>query len=126
MIKLAFDFHSRQASDLEQLNRILSTMPLQELDLEDPEGYLAVTKDRYGNMVHQRYGLDTGTLVCRLAENGRGDIYRIDSVVVDKSVDPEDYLDCWRSSNPDRAMRTVITLGFDRAYAFLILHHKAA
>ena len=117
-----FDFKDREAADLEKLNRVLSAMKLKDLELKNPRGYLAVTQDGDCNLVHQRYGLDSGTFVCTPAKDGL--IYQIDTAVVDHSVDHDEFLDIWRSCHPDRVMRTVITMGFDEALGFIILHHN--
>jgi len=124
MITISFDFKNRKASDLRQLNALLATMKLKDLDLEDMQGYLAVSKDGDGNLLHKRYGLDSGTLVCKLAGSGQGYHYQIDTVVVDKAVDYDTYMNCWRGSHPDRTMRTVITIEFESDYAYTILHHQ--
>lgn len=126
MIKIThhveFDFKDREASDLEKLNRVLSAMKLKDLELKNPRGYLAVTQDGDGNLVHQRYGLDSGTFVCTPAKDGL--IYQIDTAVVDLSVDHNEFLDIWRSCHSERVMRTVITMGFDEVMGFIILHHQ--
>lgn len=126
MITICFDFKNREASDLQQLNALLATMKLKDLDLEDTQGYLSVTRDGDGNLLGKRYGLDSGTLVCKLAGSGRGFCYQIDTVVVDKAVDYDTYMDCWRESHPDRAMRTVITIEFASDFAYIIAHHQKA
>ena len=128
MIKIThhveFDFKDREASDLETLNRVLSAMKLKDLELKKHRGYLEVTQDGDGNLVHQRYGLDSGMLICTPSKSGC--TYQIDTAVVDRSVDRDEFLDIWCSCHPDRTMRRVITMGFDEAFAFIILHHQCA
>lgn len=64
MIKMThhieFNFKDRESSDLEKMNRILSTMKLENLELKNLSGYLAVTRDRDGKLLEKRYGLDNG------------------------------------------------------------------
>lgn len=126
MIKIThhieFDFKDRSASDLEKLNKLLSSMKLEHLELKNSKGYLAVTQDGDGNLVEKRYGLDSGMLICTPSKNGYG--YQIDTAVVDQSVDHDEFLETWRSNHLDRAMRTVITLKYDTDFAYTILHHQ--
>ena len=126
MIKIThhvdFDFRDRKASDLSKLNRILSSMNLENLELEDFRGYLAVSQDGQGNLLEKRYGLDSGTLICTPSRSGY--CFQIDTAVADCSVDHDEFLDIWRSSRPDRVMRTVITLEYNTDFAYIILHHQ--
>ena len=126
MIKIThhieFDFRDRKASDLEKLNRILSSMKLVNLELKNSRGYLAQTQDGDGNLLEKRYGLDSGTLICTPAKNGYG--YQIDTAVADRSVDHDEFLEIWRSGHPDRVLRTVMTLEYQTDYACIILHHQ--
>lgn len=126
MIKIThhieFDFKDRDASDLEKLNKILASMKLENLELKNSRGYLAVTQDGEGNLLEKRYGLDSGTLIGVPSKNGY--CYQIDTAVADHSVDHDKFLEIWRSSHPDRAMRTVITLEYETDFAYIILHHQ--
>ena len=124
MIRIHFEFKTRSAEDLEQLNAILAAMPLQELELENTEGYLATTTDGEGNLVGRRYGLDSGTLVCTRAEEEPGLFYQIDSLVADKSVGHKDVMDIWRGSHPERIVRMAVRVGFEEVVGYLILHHQ--
>ena len=117
-----FDFKDREASDLEKLNRILASLKLEKLELKNSKGYLAVTQDGEGNLLEKRYGLDNGTLICTPSRNG--DCYQIDTAVADKSVDHDELLEIWRANNPTRVMRTVITMGYETDFAYIILHHQ--
>ena len=126
MIKIThhvdFAFKEREASDLEKLNRVLASLKLERLEVKNSKGYLAVTQDGEGNLLGKRYGLDSGTLIC--TPSGNGDVYQIDTTVVDKSVDCDAFLEIWRANNPNRAMRTVITVEYETDFAFIILHHR--
>lgn len=126
MIKIThhvdFDFKEREASDLEKLNRILASLKLEKLELKNSRGYLAVAQDGEGNLLEKRYGLDSGTLICTPSRSG--DCYQIDTAVADKSVDHDEFLEIWRTNNPDRAMRTVITIEYEADFAYIILHHQ--
>lgn len=117
-----FDFKDREATDLEKLNRILASLKLEKLELKNSKGYLAVTRDGDDNLLEKRYGLDSGTLICTPSRNG--DCYQIDTAVVDKSVDHDEFLEIWRINNPSRVMRTVITMEYETDFAFIILHHQ--
>jgi len=126
MIKIThhvdFDFKERETSDLEKLNRILASLKLEKLELKNSRGYLAVTRDGDDNLLEKRYGLDSGTLICTPSRNG--DFYQIDTAVADKSVDNDEFLEIWRANNPNRAMRTVITMEYETDFAYIILHHR--
>ena len=126
MIKIThhieFDFKGRETSDLEKLTKILTSMKLEKLELKNSRGYLAVTQDGEGNLLEKRYGLDSGTLICTPSRNG--DSYQIDTAVADKSVDHDEFLEIWRTNNPNRAMRTVITMEYETDFAYIILHHQ--
>lgn len=124
MITMTFDFRERRAEDLVQLNEILATMKLDELQLTETDGYMATTTDGDGNLLGYRYGLDRGKLVCKLSKGRRGYRYQIDSVVVDESVDHDEFLDIWRKSYPNRVLRMVIRSGFDDVAGYLIVHHQ--
>lgn len=126
MIKIThhvdFDFKERETSDLEKLNRILASLKLEKLELKNSRGYLAVTRDGDDNLLEKRYGLYSGTLICTPSRNG--DFYQIDTAVADKSVDHDEFLEIWRANNPNRAMRTVITMEYETDFAYIILHHR--
>ncbi|MBQ9167359.1 MAG: hypothetical protein IJX67_02985 [Oscillospiraceae bacterium] len=124
MIKINFDFNYRRPEDLEQLNAMLATMKLQDLRLENIRDYLATTTDGDGNLIGYRFGVDSGELICKLAKGKSGYYYQIDSVVVDESVDHDEYLEIWRESHPDRVVRIVIRSGYDEVAGYLIVHHQ--
>lgn len=126
MIKIThhieFDFKDRDASDQEKLNKILASLRLEKLELKNSRGYLVVAQDGEGNLLEKRCGLDSGTLICTPSKSG--DCYQIDTAVADKSVDHDEFLDIWRTNNPTRAMRTVITMEYETDFAYIILHHQ--
>ena len=45
VIELRFDFNDRDPGDLEQINRLLATMELTDVDVKDIKGYLATTQE---------------------------------------------------------------------------------
>lgn len=124
MITITYDFHNRRQEDLDQINALLAVMKLEDLQLEDAEGYLATTSNAQRVLLGRRYGLDSGKLICRIAENGGGNCYRIETCVEDSGLDPDDCLQHWRSSHPDRAMRIAIVAGFGDVNGYLIVHHE--
>lgn len=102
-------------------------MKLTDLQIDDFDGYLETTKDGEGNLLHMRYGLDSGTLICTEAPgNKEGYTYQIDTVVVDDAagVEGEDFLDCWREAHPDRVIRIAITVEFGSSKAYTIAYHE--
>lgn len=124
MIKISFDFNYRRPEDLEQLNAMLATMKLQDLRLENIRDYLATTTDGDDNLIGYRFGVDSGEMTCKLSKGKSGYYYQIDSVVVDASVEHDEFLDVWRASHPDRAVRIVIRSQYDQVAGYLIVHHQ--
>lgn len=124
MIQIHFDFKDRQAEDIAQLNAILASMHLLDLQLKDPRGYLSTTTDGDGNLISYRYGLDSGILVCTRTMGSSGLQYEIDSAVTDLCVKHEDFIQIWRNAHPDRALRTVIRSEFDDVAGYLLIHHQ--
>ena len=126
LITIQFEFPNRRIGDLQQLNEILQTMELADLDLTDTEGYLATTKNRRGRILHQRYGLDRGTLHCELADGRPGHHYQINTYVADGTIDHDTYLDNWRQFHSDRVIRISIVSSFGDMRAYTIVHHEKA
>ncbi len=124
MITIHFEFENREATDLQQLNALLATMEMGDLELEDMQDYLAIIKDGDGNLVGKRYGVDSGTLVCKQPNTGNGYCFQIDSIVADPSVDSDTLMDGWQEGHPDRILCTYMTIGFEDAIAYLLLHHQ--
>lgn len=126
MIKISFEFKNNEASDLDQLNAILATMALDDLDLEDAGGYLATTRKADGTIVERRYGLRRGTLVCEQEKGGCH--YQIDTAVVDQAlgIDYQQFHEIWCEEHPDRVMRMQQSIGFEdnKVIAFIVLHHE--
>lgn len=124
MITIHFEFKNHKASDLQQLNALLAAMKLSDLQLDDSDGYLVVFQDGDGNLLEKRYGLDSGTLVCKLADSEDGYCYQIDSIVTDHSVDHDTFIKDWRECHPDRVLRILVTVEFEEDIAYLIIHHQ--
>lgn len=124
MVKINFDFSYRRPEDLEQLNAMLATMKLQDLRLENICDYLATTTDGDDNLIGYRFGVDSGEMTCKLSKGKSGYYYQIDSVVVDESIGHDEFLDVWRASHPDRAVRIVIRSQYDQVAGYLIVHHQ--
>lgn len=125
MYKLEFIFKDREASDLEELNAILSAMTLTSLELEDEDSYRATMRDSTGNLLRRRLGLDSGILIGIRPRCGeKGYRYQIDTVVVDASVDSEEFTQIWRDLHPNQVIRTVYEGGNDELRTFVILHHQ--
>ena len=124
MITITYHFHNRRQEDLDQINSLLSVMKLEDLQLEDATGYLATSTNAQGVLLNQRYGLDSGKLICHIAKDGGGNCYRIDTCVEKDNLNPDDCLQHWRDSHPDRAMRIALVIGFDDVNGYLIVHHE--
>lgn len=134
-IRISFEFRDQQAADLDQLNALLATMPLTDLDLEAPRGYLCQTKHyaEDGETVLDttyRYGLTSGTLVCelpsqRMNEDGEAHIYQIgqEPYPLDAAMDGNAFYSLWSAEHPDAVIRTLITISFDDHDVFLYFYH---
>ena len=124
MMTIQFQFKHRNVEDLEQLNRMLNTVELQKLELDDPSGYLATMTNAKGRLLHKRYGFDSITLICTPAKSGAGHRYRIDTAVASRNIPYEEYLDRWRAANPNRVIRTAIVMDFDEDLAYILANHE--
>jgi len=125
MITISFDFgHFREESDLEQINALLDTMRLQDLCLENENGYLCTTRDKAGNILSRRYGLDEGTLRCKLAREAQGYHYRIDTFTEKPTKDHEKRIDKWRAAHSDRIIRYAMVVGFENLEGYVLIHHN--
>lgn len=123
MISINFDFkHFREESDLQQLNALLSTMPLQDLHLEDEEGYLCTTKDGAEQVLGRRYGLDSGTLHCKIARWSPGYHYQIDTFTENPGEDHKERIRKWMKKHPDRDVCFSIVKGFETCDCYIIVH----
>ena len=126
MIKITqqidFEFEDGKSSDLQELNRILASLKLEKLELKNSRGYRSVTRDGNGRVLEKYYGLESGTLNCTISEDG--DIYQIETALIDSSVNHEAFLEIWRTYHPGRVHRTVMTLEFESERAYIILHHQ--
>lgn len=126
MIIINFDFkHFREESDLEQLNALLNAMSLQDLRLEDGEGYLCITKDGSKKLLGRRYGLDGGTLYCTLARRSPGYHYRIDTFAESPTENHYEQIQEWIKSHPDRNICYSIVVGFEECDGYVIVHRSA-
>lgn len=125
MITITFDFPEREETDLQQLNAMLATMKLKKLKLEDFETYLCTTSDGNGKILNHRLGLDCGKLVCIPAEDDQeSNIYQIGCEVVERPMDSDQYVDCWRAAHSDRVVRTLIAMDYSGKTGFVVLHHQ--
>lgn len=125
MITITFDFPEREEADLQQLNAMLATMKLKKLKLEDFETYLCTTTDGNGKILNHRLGLDCGKLVCIPAEDDQeSNIYQIDCEVVGYPMESDMYVNGWRTTRPDRIVRTLIAMNYNGKTGFVLLHHQ--
>lgn len=127
MLVINFDFkHFREASDLEQLNALLNSLSLQDLRLENEEGYLCTTKDGTGKLLNQRYGLDKGTLHCTLARKSPGYNYRIDTFTSSPTKNHQEQIKKWIQSHTDRTICYSIVTGFNKRDGYVIIHRSSS
>lgn len=118
--RIDYDYREdREASDFAKLNRMLSKMKLEKLELKDFDGHIG-RKFAVGRPRSYYYIPDYGTLLCTLSEDGQ--IYQIDTMVT-TSDDHEAAADRWREAHPDRAMRVRIVCQHGQLYSHIIFHH---
>lgn len=126
MITIHFDFkHFREKTDLEQLNKVLDALPLQDLRLEDEESYLCTTTDNTGKLLHYRHGLDKGTLHCTLARKSPGYYYRIDTFTESPTKSHQEQIQKWIDSHMDRTICCSIVTSFKKQDGYTIIHRSA-
>lgn len=121
-----FDFPDREETDLDELNQRLAKMKLVDVSL-DVHGYLATTTDGKGNLLHQRYGLDRGTLICTPGKEGG--CFQIDTLVADSLVELEEIMEIWRNSHPEKEIHHVCQFEFPKnkdVYTYIILYYYKA
>lgn len=119
-----FHFRGRQESDLEKINAELRDLELDDLTLEDFDGYLATetTVSPTGKeSVRYWYGLDNCVLTGRRTAPGAGFRYRLEAVTT--QGDDELCTEQWRQAHPDRVLRLRIVVEYDNVKAMLLLHH---
>lgn len=126
----SFDFTyscvNRDESNLSEMSRELEKYTLSKVKFVTHEGYLATVRQTDVSTgtqsVRYWYGLDKCVLRCTEATADEKFHYRIDTMVVDKSI-----RDCgahWRNANPDRVMRVLVELSYEEVNAIIVLHHK--
>ncbi len=136
-INITFEFRDQEATDLDQLNAMLATLPLTDLSMKDLRGYLCTTTqyEKDGETVQSiayRYGLRQGVLVCELPSKRDdlitvpGDIYRFDQAVfpIEANMDSDAFVAQWNAEHPDRVIRLLYSVGFENHTAFLYAHHE--
>lgn len=121
MLAISFQFYDHRPEDLFQLNRTLATLRLEDLMLKDFRAYLDTPVDAQGNLLHKRCGLETGTLVCRLAKRG-GRQYQIDTAVADNCVGQEVFLRCWQNMNPHRQLCSTTVIPREEGRGYILIH----
>ncbi|MBR5126498.1 MAG: leucine-rich repeat domain-containing protein [Oscillospiraceae bacterium] len=126
----SFDFTyscaNRYEGNLSEMSRELEKYTLSNVEFVTHEGYLATVRQTDVSTgtqsVRYWYGLDKCVLRCTEATADEKFHYRIDTMVVDKSI-----RDCgahWRNANPDRVMRVLVELSYEEVNAIIVLHHK--
>lgn len=129
VIELRFDFNDRDPGDLEQINRLLATMELTDVDVKDIKGYLATTQEFQNDRVVQttyRYGLDSGTLICKRADDAQTYRFQVATEAFEgaNAMGDGQFAQYWRKLYPHRKLSTVITIGFERPTAFLVVYFE--
>lgn len=126
-IRLNFAFYSRENTDLLQINNLLDAMVLNEVEIDEFDGYLAkdtVYVNDVLSEVNYRYGFDEGKLICRRVSNENLRRYRIDQYTFGNDTDQDVFIENWKRMNPDRRLDTVYTIQYDAQTACIILHYE--
>ncbi len=129
-MKITFEFSDeRNPDDLHLVNEALSGMGLSELKIADSDGYLQ-TQIKYKDEVPQetirRYGFDKLVLECKCNEEEGLCHYQIDTEAIEKGQinSSSVYHDLWCAQHPERIMRVLTQISFDKADVFIVLHHE--
>jgi len=120
-----YSFENRK-DDVAQLNALLGSMKLADLEWEEYKTYLSTTTDGAGHLISRRLGLSSGYFVCTLAENDDGHTYQIMTDVVELSQDHDQFVNNWRDSHPDLTVRVVIRVEYDTCAGYVIIYHERA
>ena len=129
VIELRFDFNDREPQDLEQINRLLATMELSDVDVKDIKGSLATTQEFKNDRIVKtsyRYGLDSGTLICKKADGAKTYRFQAATEVFEgaNAMGDAQFAQYWRKLYPHRKLSTVITIGFKQHTAFLVVYFE--
>ena len=120
-IIIEMTFKDRRETDLPQINALLATMPLKELEVKESRGYLAVTRSPQGT--ERRYGLDEARLVCHLADcSEEGFCYQIDAITYEHWEDEDGLMQRWRETHPGRILCMTITRCYQSCCCCMIIH----
>lgn len=131
MFSMTFNFGDRDMAEMDYVNKALAGMRLSALEVEDSDGYLAVStsydpETHEPTMITYRYGLDHLTLNCE-ADDG-DDLYtwQMDAKAFPKGEisGSNAFHDLWCREHPDRIMRVLSKYDFNDADVFQVLHHE--
>ena len=128
-IKIQFEYNDGKEEDLVQLNQMLATMDLTDVDVEELSVYLCTTKELDHEVVvgtTYRCGLNSGILVCKKADFEKNYRYQIATEVFESADVMTDgtFADYWREKYPGRKLSTVATYDFDTHIAVVTVYFE--
>lgn len=128
-IRIQFEYKDGREEDLDQINQMLATMKLTDLDVDDLSVYLCETQHFDQEVVvgtTYRCGLSSGVLVCKEADFEKTYRYQIATEVLEGADAMEDgtFADYWRENYPGRKLSTVATYGFDTHTAVVVVYFE--
>ena len=134
IIRLKYEFSYDYRQGLEDINRILSVMPLDWLDDEEMHASIDtswhMSEKGVREHVSEEVALTWGELVCCLhTGEGEGKVFRIDADVVNCTPDQvgKNYEQAWCDAHPDRELVSFhCTQYADRSYVLIIHCPKGA
>lgn len=134
MIRQTVRFHfDRNEDGAAELNKILAARKLSMAELnEDFQGFL-VKRTKFGpddeiRSVEYRYGLQEGTLYLEETPEEETFLWQIETAVIprERMQDPtsdgaDEFHDAWVEQHPDRFMRSLSCIAFEKAIAYVVL-----
>ena len=128
-IKIQFEYNDGKEEDLVQLNQMLATMDLTDVDVEELSVYLCTTKELDHEVVvgtTYRCGLNSGISVCKKADFEKNYRYQIATEVFESADVMTDgtFADYWREKYPGRKLSTVATYDFDTHIAVVTVYFE--
>lgn len=125
--------------NLENINSALKNLRVSQIHLQDFEGYV-VSQTIFGKNNEESstkyfYGLDAVALECKQEEGEDIHVYQIETAAFPKNSDillkdenvfelNEPFHAKWTKEHPERVIREMLKLSYEKAEVYLLLHHE--
>lgn len=127
--KLDFKFE-RLENCVEQINSILSEMPVSSLTIDDNSGcfFKSVQQSDQGEILSDTYGFKSISFKYEQNKNEQMFVYKMDTFVINKNDENcKDFDKAWREVNPNRVMRFFMSVDYangSEQIGCVVLHHE--